>query len=155
MLSSTTTTTPRPHPRAGYPRPHLQLSAAAHSAPPVVVSIRQRYSTHLRSHDTVRALRFLDQAEARRATSTTVRLGGVPRRSIHAELADREETAERPERKGARMRGHERGLAKLCTIVLFFFLLGVVIPLVVGCGFVCENSAIRLANDQSLARVLL
>lgn len=100
--------------------PHLQLSAAALSAPPAAASTRRRFSTRLRSPDTVRVLRFLDQAEARRATSTMVRLGGAVRRSIHAELADREETAERPERMGTQMRGHERGLAKLCTIVLFF-----------------------------------
>jgi hypothetical protein len=113
--------------------PHLQPSAAARSAPPVVVSIRRKYSTHLRSHDTVRALRFLDKAEARKATSTMVQLGRVLRRSVHEGTANREEIAERLERMGARMRGHELWLTMFLYGQSF---LVVTIPSVVGCEFV-------------------
>ena len=113
--------------------PHLQPSAAALSAPPAAASTRRRFSTRLRSPDTVRVLRFLDQAEARRATSTTVLLGGALRRSIHAELADREETAERLDRMGARMRGHETWFSMFLYGHSF---LVVTIASVVGCWFV-------------------
>lgn len=87
--------------------PHLQLSAVALSVPRAVVSIRRSCSIRL-FHDTVPALRFLGKAEARRATSsTTVRLGGVLRRSTHEGTAIHAETAERPGRIGAQMRVHK------------------------------------------------
>ena len=133
MLSSITTMISAPLPRAGGPMPHPQLSVAAHSAPPVLVSIRQRCSTHLRSHDTVPPLHFLGKVEARKAISPTMRLRGALRRSVHEGTAMHEEAAERPDLMGARMRGHETWLARLCTIISF---LVVIIPSVVGCGFV-------------------
>lgn len=119
MLSLITTMISAPLPRAGGPMPHLQLSAAAHSAPPVPVSIRRRCSTHLRFHDTVPPLHCLDKVEARKAISPTMRLRGALRRSVHEGTAMHEEAAERPDLMGARMRGHEIWLARLCTIILF------------------------------------
>ena len=114
MPSSTTTTIAGLLHRAGGPMPHLQLSAAARSAPPAVVSIRRRYSTHLRSHDTAPALHFLGKREARRAISSTMlRLRGALRRSIHGGTVIREGTAERTERMGAQNRGFETLLTRL------------------------------------------
>lgn len=96
-----------PLPQAGGPTPHQQLSAAALSAPRVLVSIRRRCSTHLRSHDTVPPLHCLGKVEARKAISPTMRLRGALRRSVHEGIAMHEEAAERLDLMGARMRGHE------------------------------------------------
>lgn len=133
MLSSIMTMISAPLPRAGGPMQHLQLSAVARSALPILVLIHRRCSTHLRSHDTVPPLHFLGKVGARKAISPTMRLRGALRRSVHEGTAMHEEVAERPDLMGARMRGHETWLARLCTIILF---LVVIIPSVVGCGFV-------------------
>ena len=133
MLSSITTMISAPLPRAGGPMPHLRLSAVARSAPPVLVLIRRRCSTHLRSHDTVPPLHFLGKVEARKAISPTMRLRGALRRSIHEGTAMHEEAAERPDLMGAWMRGRETCLTRLCTIVLFLVM---ITPSGVGCGFV-------------------